>query len=305
MARVLLTGASGFVGGAVRERLLALGHEVVTLGRSAPRCANPATHLAADFAEPATVLRHRDALGAIELAAHVGAEVPHAAAGAADDPVRAFAVNTLGTAHLLAALPSSLAGFCYTSTLDVYGLPHSCPIGEDHPLRPVTYYAASKLAAESLLAVWSARSGVPVAVLRLSHVYGPGDTSSKAVPSLLTACLRGGRLVVHGDGGDVRDYVYVTDVAEAVARAVERRPAGAFNIAAGTGTSIRELLAAVRGATGATGEADWLPATRPATSLVLDVTRAGAALGWQPEVGLAEGLRRTAAALAVAPRPPW
>jgi nucleoside-diphosphate-sugar epimerase len=297
MARVLLTGASGFVGGVVRQRLLALGHEVVTLGRSAPRDARPGTHLPADLGEPATVLRHRVPLRQVELVAHLGGEVLQAADPARDDPVRAFSVNVLGTAHLLAMLPSSVAAFCFTSTLDVYGPPRTCPITEDHPPRPLTYYAASKLAAESLLAAWSARSGIPLAVLRLSHVYGPGDTSGKAVPSFLRACLRGSRPVVRGDGSDVRDYVYVEDVAEAVARALQRRPAGTFNIASGAGTSIRELLAAVSGAAGTAAEAEWLPASRPAVAIVLDVARARAALGWEPKVGLAEGLRRTVAAL--------
>src|SRR4051794_21847356 len=121
MARVLLTGATGFVGGAVHARFRALGHEVVTLGRRAPGGAAPWAHLDADLGEPATVLRHREALAGIELVAHLGGEVLRAGDPAADDPVRAMRVNALGTVYLLAALPSSLAGFCYTSTLDVYG----------------------------------------------------------------------------------------------------------------------------------------------------------------------------------------
>jgi UDP-glucose 4-epimerase len=296
MARVLLTGASGFVGGAVRARLRALGHEVITLGRSVPR-GSPGRHLTADLAEPATVLRHREALRHVEAVAHLGGDIPRTSDPAADDLVRSVQVNVLGTVHLLAALPPSLAVFCYTSTLDVYGSPSSCPIREDHPARPVTFYAASKLAAESLLGTWSARGGVPLAVLRLSHVYGPGDTSAKAIPSFLRACMSGQRPVVRGDGSDVRDYVYVDDVADAVARALQARAGGVFNIGTGVGTSIRELLVAVVGVTGSAAEPEWVPAARPATAIVLDVANARAALAWQPRVDLAEGLRRTAAAL--------
>jgi UDP-glucose 4-epimerase len=297
MARILLSGATGFVGGAVLARLRAVGHEVITLGRTPPRGVDPGRHLTADLAESATVLRHREALREVEAVAHLGGEVLRAADPAADDPVRSVQVNVLGTAHLLAALPPSLAGFCYTSTLDVYGSPSTCPIREDHPPQPITFYAASKLAAESLLGVWCARSGVPLAVLRLAHVYGPGDTSGKAIPNFLNACLRGQRPVVRGDGSDVRDYVYVDDVADAVARALQARAAGVFNIGCGAGTSIRELLAAVAGVTGTMAEPEWLPAARPATAIVLDVAHARASLGWQQRVDLAEGLRRTAAAL--------
>jgi UDP-glucose 4-epimerase len=297
MARVLLTGASGFVGGAVLARLHALGHEVVTLGRRVPRGIDPGRHLTADLAEPATMVRHRETLRQVEAVAHLGGEVLRASDPAADDPLRSAQVNVLGTAHLLAALPASLAGFCYASTLDVYGTPSSCPIREDHLPLPVTFYAASKLAAESLLGVWSARSGVPLAVLRLAHVYGPGDTSGKAIPNFLNACLRGQRPVMRGDGSDVRDYVYVDDVADAVTRALEARAAGVFNIGSGAGTSIRELLAAVAGVTGSAAEPESQPAARPATAIVLDVAHVRASLGWQPRVDLAEGLRRTAAAL--------
>jgi UDP-glucose 4-epimerase len=213
-------------------------------------------------------------------------------------------VNVAGTARLLAALPPSLGGFCFASTLDVYGPPRDCPVREDHPLAPVTHYAASKVAAEALLDAWSGRHGVPLAVLRLAHVYGPGDPSAKAIPSFLGACLRGERPTVRGDGSDVRDYVYVEDAADAVVQALERRAAGTFNVASGAGVSIRELLAAVRLATGSSVEPRWLPAARAASRVVLDPGRARVALGWEPRIGLAEGLRRTVTALNAQAAPP-
>jgi nucleoside-diphosphate-sugar epimerase len=359
MARVLLTGATGFIGSAVLARLLRLGHAVVTLGRSAP-AASPAVAPPpppppppdpppppprfGGPGAPASILRHREALRGIELVAHLGGAVLRSGASAsggragdnraAGDPAPAMRVNADGTAHLLSILPAGLGGFCYTSTLDVYGPgeplasppfgpdtlaaaggrgspgprpaaqpPSTAPLTEAHPPRPATPYAASKLAAEVLLREWSAGAGVPLAILRLSHVYGPGDSSAKAIPSFLAACRRGELPVVRG-GADVRDYLYVDDAAAAVIRALELRAAGTFNIAAGRGTSIRELLAAVQAAatvqSAAAGAAaaDWQPAVRPPTALVLDVAHARAVLGWQPRIGLAEGLRRTAAALA-------
>jgi UDP-glucose 4-epimerase len=297
MATVLVTGATGFVGSAVLTKLQQLGHAVITLGRTAPREPGPLVHLPADLDEPATILAHRHDLQSVELAAHIGGEVLRTGDPAADDMVRAMRTNVLGTAHLLAALPPSLCSLCYTSSLDVYRPTHVRPVSEDDPPGPVTYYGASKLAAESLLRVWSVRQGIPLAVLRLSQVYGPGDSSAKAIPNFLRACLGGDPPVLRGDGSDLRDYLYVDDAAAAVVRALERRATGIFNIASGVGTSISDLLAAVRLAAHSSIEPTWLPATRSPSTMVLDVRRARAVLGWEPQVTLAEGLERTAAAL--------
>jgi UDP-glucose 4-epimerase len=295
MACVLLTGATGFLGGALLRRLGGQGHEILVLGRSEPRGEGlpPLTFLPADLAEPEAVLRHREVLQGVERVAHFAAAMLRSSDPAADDPVRAAAVNVQGTASLLAALPPTVSSFCYASTIDVYGAPVHVPVTEDHPVAPATYYGATKHAAEVLLRVWSARTGVQVASLRIAQVYGPGDTSAKAIPNFLRACLRGERPPVRGSGEDQRDYVYVDDVAEAALLALERRAGGVFNIAGGTGISMRELLAAIQRLTGSTGDPGWAPASGSAGRIVFDVGRARARLGWEPRVGLEEGLRRT------------
>ncbi|HEV2856144.1 MAG TPA: NAD-dependent epimerase/dehydratase family protein [Thermoanaerobaculia bacterium] len=297
MARVLLTGATGFLGRALLRRLLERGDEVAVLGRSEPRDAGSWTFLEADLGEPETVLRHRQALSGIELVAHLGGWVLRSSDPAADEMAGPFRVNAEGTAHLLSILPPDLAAFCYASTLDVYGPPEEIPLREDHPLRPATFYGASKAAAEGLLGVWSRRRGVPASALRFTQVYGPGDTSGKAIPNFLRACLAGEAPPVRGSGEDARDYLYVDDAVAAILAALDRRAAGAFNVASGSGVSMRDLLATIQRLTGCTGEPGWAPSqsSRPPSRIVLDVGKARAGLGWRPEVGLEEGLGRAVA----------
>jgi UDP-glucose 4-epimerase len=291
MARILLTGATGFVGGAVLARLAARGEEILALGRTPP-AGEGITFLPGDLGQPETLGRHRGALAAVDLAVHAGAAVLRSSSPQDEDGGCALRINAEGTFHLLSLLPPTLAGFCHLSTLDVYGPPETVPVTEDHPLRPATWYGASKLAAEAVVGAWSRKTGVPAAVLRLSQVYGPGDTSRKVIPNFLRAALAGEAPPVRGDGHDVRDWVFIDDVVDAVLAALERRPAGIYNIAGGTGTSLRELAAEICRQTGAPGP-EWGPAERPPARIRLDVAGARAALAWSPRIDLAEGLRRT------------
>lgn len=292
--RILLTGGTGFIGSALLRRLVGLGAEVVVLGRHAPPESPGVSFLPADLAEPDTIRRHRDALAPVKAVAHLGAAVLYAS-DAGDEAASAVRVNVEGTAHLVAALPPRLTLFCFASSLDVYGPPAALPVGEDHPCRPATYYGASKHAAEELLAVSARRSGNPLTVLRLSQVYGPGDTSAKVLPSFVRACLRGEAPELRGDGSDTRDWVFVEDVVDAFLLALERRVPGTFNIAGGVGSTVGEALAIIRRLTGIAGEPRRLPAAAPPLDVVLSVARARAQLGYAPRIGLEEGLRRTVA----------
>lgn len=292
MARVLLTGATGFLGRVLLRRLLERGDEVAILGRSEPREAGSWTFLEADLGEPETILRHREALSGTDLVAHLGGWVLRSSALEADEMAPPFRVNAEGTAHLLSVLPPTVAAVCFASTLDVYGPPREIPVREDHPLRPATFYGASKAAAEALLGIWSRRSGVPVSALRFTQVYGPGDTSAKAIPNFLRACLAGEAPPVRGSGEDVRDYLYADDAVAALLAALDRRAEGPFNIASGTGVSMRDLLATIQRLTGRRGDPGWIPSGRPASRIVLDIGKARVGFGYNPRVGLEEGLRR-------------
>ena len=287
MATILVTGATGFIGTRLVEALRHRQDRVIALGRTNPRVTG-VEFLPCDFSDAArSIAQHTVLLRQVEAVAHLGGFVLHSSQTAADDWAVAQRLNLEATVQLAHALPSTLRAFCYTSTLDVYGPPVALPVTEDHPTRPVSYYGVSKLAAESWLRVHCERTGVPVTILRLSQVFGPGDTSAKAIPNFIRATLRGEPLPVRGDGQDVRDYVYVDDVTAAIVTALDRRLTATCNIACGEGRSIREVVAAIGGRA-----PQWETTTRPPSRIVLDISRARQLLNYRPQFSLEEGLCR-------------
>ncbi len=295
--RVLVTGGTGFIGSRVVERLLGLGRDLVVITRNIPRAARWAGRsevqvVEADLADPDCAATLRRASEGVSAVAHLGGFVLLGSGPGQDDADAAHRANVGGLEHLLGALPGRLDAFILASTLDVYGPPQTVPVTEEQPTDPAAGYARSKLEAESLARVRLAGVG-PLAVLRFTQVYGPGDPSTKAIPSFVRASLRGEAPLIYGDGLDVRDYLYVDDAAEAVVAALERRAAGTYNVAAGQGSTIAEAARLVLQAAGSELEPEFRPSSRPPSRIVLDVSRARLELGWSARVALPEGIRRT------------
>jgi UDP-glucose 4-epimerase len=298
--RVLVTGGAGFVGSHVVDRLLADGHAVdiidnLATGRRERVPVAAALH----------VCDLRDArLGAVLAAARPGAVV-HVAAQAAvsrsiADPCFDASVNVVGTVALLEACRhAAVRHVVYTSTGGAaYGDTDVLPTPEDHPLRPASPYGVSKTAAERYLDCWAGQTGGRALTLRLANVYGPRQdpTGEAGVVAIFTSrLLAGDPCVVNGDGEQTRDYVYVGDVADAVARAVASgEVSGVVNIATGRETTVNELYQRLARAIRVTRAPEHGPA-RPGEQRrsVLDATRAKAMLQWTAMTPLDEGLMKT------------
>lgn len=292
---ILLTGASGFIGRHLLRHLARLSAKVIVACRTTSSLLpeRAVKFLPYDLGDADSFKLHHDILQRVSAVVHLGGFMLHSSDPSDDDPVLAMKLNAEGTAHLLQYLPATLTCFCLVSTIDVYGPPQTLPIAEDHPTCPATYYGASKLAAEKLLDVWSQRTGVPVTVLRLSQVYGPGDTSNKVIPSFIRSILGGGMPVLIGDGSDVRDYVFVEDVIRAMISALTRCHSGILNVATGRSHTIGEVTSTILRLSGNRHNLISRPSTRPATHIVINIERAKARLGYEPEITLEEGLYRT------------
>ena len=296
--RCLAIGGGGFVGTHLVERLLERGHPVRIYGRNPNRFRG--TPRDADFVE-GELGNHglvREALEGMEVVFHlVSTTLPKTSN---DDPGFDVRSNLVDTIQLLqACVEAGVHKVVFPSSGGtVYGPPKTLPVTEEHPTEPITSYGIVKLAVEKYLNLFRHLHGLDYAALRISNAYGPyqDPAGQQGAISVFLECVREGRpITVWGDGGAVRDYLYISDLMDALELAAETETEHrVFNVGSGCGVSVNGLLGGISEATGRRPEVEYLPARAldvPAS--VLDVGRAERDLGWRPRTGLPEGISRT------------
>lgn len=301
MLRVLalVTGAAGFIGSHLVDRLVADGHEVIGVDDlSSGANVRPGVELwEMDVTDPALV--ERAAVRRPEVICHLAAQVSVRASVA--DPLRDARTNVVGTANVLeAARAAGGRKVVFTSSCAVYGVPDALPVPPDAELRPASPYAASKVSGEVYAGMYRELHGIDFTTLTLANVYGPRQTpeGEAGVVSIFTDALLAGRPTrVYGDGTQTRDYVYVLDVVDAFARAAGDAGSGRrLNVGTGAQTADRELHTLVAEAAGAPDDPEFAPprlGDLPAMSI--DPERTREALGWEPRTALRDGLAETVA----------
>lgn len=298
--RILVTGAAGFIGSHLVDRLLADGHEVIAVDNLAsgrPENLDGRVELHdLDVADPA--LAELAVARSPEVVCHLAAQV--SVRLSVIDPLLDARTNIMGTVNVLeAARVAGARKTVFTSSCAVYGVPDALPVGADAELRPKSPYAASKTTGETYLKAYRELHGLDYTTLVLANVYGPRQTpeGEAGVISIFTSALLEGRpTVVYGDGSNTRDYVYVADVVDAFAKALETGSGERFNIGTGVQTSDRRLHTLVAGAAGAPDEPGAAPfRLGDLPAMALDPAPALAGLGWKPRTSLEEGLAATVA----------
>ena len=303
--RALVTGASGFIGSTLVDRLLADGHTVIGVDDlSTGRLGNLDGARAAarfDFVEADIVTA--DLIGLLgdirpQVVFHLAAQIDVRRSVA--DPEFDATVNAVGTVRLAEAARRAGVGRIVNTSSggSIYGVPSVHPTPESVPVDPASPYAASKVAAEVYLNSFRHLYGLDCTHIAPANVYGPrqdphGEAGVVAIFS--QALLAGEPTTVFGDGGNTRDYVYVDDVVDAFVLAAGVEGGGRrFNIGTGVQTSDRELHTVVAAAVGVADEPRFAPARLgDLRDSCLDSAAARAALGWRPAVALEEGVRRT------------
>jgi NAD dependent epimerase/dehydratase len=305
--RVLVTGAGGFIGSRLCERLVEAGASVRALvrytsdGEAGWLDRSPVRgHIEVKRGDLADRDSVADAVGNTELVFHLGAliAIPYSYLA----PESYVRTNILGTLNVLQAVRErDVARLVHTSTSEVYGSARTVPMTEDHPLIGQSPYSASKIAADKLAESYHRSFGAPVVTLRPFNTFGPRQSARAVIPTV-TAQLLAGRPIRLGDTRPTRDFVYVDDTVDAFLRAgtVDGLEGQTIHIGTGIETRIGDLPAMIARAAGMDFEIESDPArVRPAASeverLCADASLAASRLNWRPTVSIEEGLTRVVA----------
>ncbi len=300
--RVLVTGGAGFIGSHVVDALVVAGHDVAVVdnlatGRRAQ--VNAAARLHEADIRDAAALDHVFTAERPEVVSHQAAQASVSVSMA--DPLRDAEINVLGSLTLLEACRRhGVRKLVYAGTGGAaVGEPKYLPVDEDHPADPLSPYGANKHAVEHYCSLYRANWGLETTILRYANVYGPRqDPRGEAGVIAIFAgrMLAGGESepIVNGTGEQERDYVYVGDVAEANLLALDRGGGGMFNLGTGVGTTVNRIFDDLRELTGYGGVRRHGPALPGEVfRIYLSIERARTVLGWEPRVGLRDGLRMT------------
>lgn len=302
--QILVTGGAGFIGSHLVERLLAAGHRVRVLDNlsSGKRANLPGDEridfVEGDVREAADVGRVVDGVGAIfHLAAVASVQA------SVDDPVGTHGSNFLGTLNLLeAARRKGTRRFVFASSAAVYGDTAELPVAEQTSTRPLSPYAADKLASEHYLYFYAQKHGLNATAFRFFNIYGPRQDASSPYSGVISIFVerirRGQEVTIFGDGRQTRDFVYVRDLVEVLSASLTKEGLSgvAINVGRGVECSLLELLATLERLAGrAVSRCYEAPRTGDILRSCADVTRLRRLLDLVPgtpvEVGLADLLR--------------
>jgi len=298
---VMITGATGFIGAHLCTSLVQKGYEVFGLSHCGNIQKISALLKTSNFHLLSGNILDHDSIcrlvqeNNITAIFHLAARLPH------DDDVTnprlSFEINAWGTLNLLlAASLNKVKNFIYGSSIDVYSEPpQHLPVNEKHPTRPCKAYGISKLEGELYSMLYA--NTIQVTVLRYAIVFGQWCKASSAVNCFIRQALFAEPLLIHGDGAQSGDFVYVKDVVKANLLALEKNISGIYNIGSGEETSVKELARIVIQLTKSNSEVIFtgMDSNRP-YRFALDINRAQKVLGYRPSPlrqGLSDYIKHT------------
>ncbi len=302
--RVLITGAAGFIGSHLADRFLAEGHEVIGMDNLITGSRDNLAHLAG---EARFTFVHHDVSRFIAVDGPLDGVLHFASPASPIDylelPIQTLKVGSLGTHNSLGLAKAKGARYLLASTSEVYGDPLVHPQPESYwgnvnPVGPRGVYDEAKRFAEAMTMAYHRYHGVDTRIVRIFNTYGPRMRArdGRVVSNFIVQALRGEPLTVYGDGSQTRSFCYISDLVEGIYRLFLSGEHDPVNLGNPDEYTVLELAELVRRLTGSAAPITFrpLPVDDPKVRQP-DITRARCLLGWAPQVGLEEGLRRTIA----------
>ncbi len=298
---IIVLGGNGFIGSHFVKHAVGAGHRVTvvdlmpTLRHRHGMAFDFWPGGTADLANATDLLRSADAI------VHCAYSTVPATANA--DPARDITDNLVPLVALLEAMDAAgLQRIVYLSSGGaVYGRPRMMPIPEDHSLDPISAYGVTKVASEKYLGMYAENRGLRPVVLRPANPYGVDQGKVGllgAVTTFLNLLATGETATIWGDGSIVRDFVHVDDMSRLILAAVEQDVPGVYNCGSGSGCSLNALVDTIEMVTGRRLPLRHEPARGfDPPEIILDITAARTAFGWQPQVSIEEGIRDVALGL--------
>jgi dTDP-glucose 4,6-dehydratase len=309
--RILITGAAGFLGSHLCDRLIAEGHEVVGLDNFITGSPDNIAHLAGndkfkfikqDVSEYIFVPGKLDAVLHFASPASPNPDSPH---GYSNLPIQTMKAGALGTHHCLGVCRDKSARFLLASTSEIYGDPLEHPQTESYwghvdPVGPRSMYDEAKRFAEAMTMAYHQMHNIDTRIVRIFNTYGPRMSldDGRVVPNFVQQALRGEPLTIFGDGAQTRSFCFVDDLVEGIYRLLLSGEHLPVNIGNPRETSILEFAKMINALAGNAAVLDFQPDKRYGNDpqrRCPDISRARSLLGWEPKVDLLDGLARTIA----------
>ncbi len=300
--RILVTGAAGFLGSHLSDRLLAEGHSVVGMDNFLTGHPDNIAHLMGNtrfqFIQH-DVTNYVYVEGALDGVLHFAS--PASPIDYLEKPIQTLKVGSLGTHKTLGLAKAKGARFLIASTSEVYGDPQVHPQPESYwghvnPIGPRGVYDEAKRFAEAMTMAYHRFHGVETRIVRIFNTYGPRmrPNDGRVVSNFIVQALRGDPITIYGDGSQTRSFCYVSDLIDGIYRLFQSDRSDPVNIGNPGEFTVRQLAERVIQLTGSSSEivSRPLPEDDPKVRKP-DITRARERLGWEPQVQLDEGLRRT------------
>jgi dTDP-glucose 4,6-dehydratase len=305
MGRVLITGGAGFIGSHLCERFLGEGDHVICMDNF---LTGSPDNVAPMMKDPRFTFIQQDVTnyvyveGPLDVILHFAS--PASPVDYLEKPIQTLKVGSLGTHKALGLAKAKGARFLLASTSECYGDPLVHPQNEDYwgnvnPIGPRGVYDEAKRFAEAMTMAYHRFHGVQTRIVRIFNTHGPRMRlhDGRVVPNFIAQALRGEPMTVYGDGSQTRSFCYVSDLVEGIVRLLRSDyDKGPVNIGNPVEVTILQFAERIKALTGSKSEIVFrpLPEDDPKVRQP-DIGRARAILGWEPKVGLEEGLRKTIA----------